>query len=154
VVILAAALCGSACGGVGPVSVGAQPTGTDVPLVTLAKGALSAIAERRLIAVRNQLEWQELWRAHQGGGQSGAPLPPVDFEKDMVLAMFAGEKGMAGHAIEIRKLEAAPGELRVFYAETRPPPGAMVAQMVTQPYHIARSQRFDGPVTFTPLTQP
>lgn len=71
----------------------------------------------------------------------------------MVLAVFAGEKGTAGHAIEIKKVEAVPGELRVSYAETGPPPDAMVAQMVSQPYHIVTSRRFDGPVTFTPLTQ-
>jgi len=37
--------------------------------------------------IRNDVDWAALWRAHQGAGGT-RPLPPVDFSKQTVLALF------------------------------------------------------------------
>ncbi len=132
---------------------GSESARGEIPFVTVDKGFASGIRERRLVVVRNGREWHDVWVAHQGVGLPPAAAPRIDFDKEMVIAVFAGEKATGGHVIEIKTLEGTSGGLRVFYAEMRSPAGAMVGQVLTQPYHIVRSRRVDGQVLFVQLPQ-
>ena len=67
-----------------------------------------------------------------------APLPAVDFDKEMVAAVFLGEKPTGGYGVEISSAEVADRSLTVFVRETSPKPGAMVTQAINQPFHIVR----------------
>src|SRR5690242_16253579 len=58
-----------------------------VPLHTIAKGVRSRIREPARIAIRSQNEWQRLWREHTSASTAPAPLPTVDFDKELVAAV-------------------------------------------------------------------
>jgi len=109
-----------------------------VPLKTIAKGFRSGIREPSQIAVRSQSEWQKLWRQHTSTSTVPAPLPVVDFDKEIVAAVFLGEKPTGGYGVEISSAEVADRALTVFVRETSPKPGAMVTQAINQPFHIVR----------------
>jgi PrcB C-terminal len=109
-----------------------------VPLKTIAKGFRSGIREPSQIAVRSQSEWQKLWRQHTSTSTVPAPLPVVDFDKEIVVAVFLGEKPTGGYGVEISSAEVADRALTVFVRETSPKPGAMVTQAINQPFHIVR----------------
>jgi protease stability complex PrcB-like protein len=109
-----------------------------VPFKTIAKGLRSGIREPSQIAVRSQSEWQKLWRQHTSTSTVPAPLPVVDFDKEMVAAVFLGEKPSGGYGVEISSAEVADSSLTVFVKETSPKPGAIVTQAINQPFHIVR----------------
>lgn len=118
--------------------------GSDVPFATLARGTSSNIDEARQVVVRTDGEWQALWKAH--GGQ---PSPPrVDFGSRMVVGVFAGTRPTAGVEIEIVRVRPEGEALVVEYRERRPPPGTVVAQILTSPFHLVSMARHDGPVRF------
>ena len=108
------------------------PSGGGTPFAEIAIGAQSTVAERvnYLITTSGQLE--ELWKMIDA---SGAP-PAIDFEKDAVIAVFAGQKPTAGYAIAVSRIE--DDSLRtVVVALTEPGEGCMSAQVLTAPYQIA-----------------
>lgn len=91
-----------------------------------------------------------MWQAHSSIRIPPPPLPSVDFDRVMIVAVFSGEKPSGGYGIEIAKIEedAAKGQLRVFFRETQPPSGFMAIQSLTQPYHLIKVKRLDSPVEF------
>ena len=119
-----------------------------VPFSTLAKGLASGVAQPTQIVVRTQDDWGGLWSRHMRTQTAPPPPPPVDFSRDMVVALFMGERPTGGYAIEVTRIERTDSGLSVHYRTTRPDPAAMQAQALTQPFHLVALPRTDGPVTF------
>jgi protease stability complex PrcB-like protein len=109
-----------------------------VSFKTIAKGLRSGIREPSQIAICSQSEWQKLWRQHTSTSTVPAPLPVVDFDKEIVVAVFLGEKPSGGYGVEISSAEVVGSSLTVFVKETSPKPGAIVTQAINQPFHIVR----------------
>ena len=106
---------------------------TPSPLRTVGKGPMSGIQAARQVVVRSAGEWVALWKEHALSGQE---LPPVDFDREMVVGVFLGPKPTAGYSVEIVRAVAAQGGLVVQYVERRPGRDAITAQIVTAPYHL------------------
>ena len=118
-----------------------------LPVRTLDRGAQSGIQTTRREVVRTATVWNALWAAHA----SGRPAPEVDFSRDMVVAMFAGSRPSAGYSIEIVSVERENGALTVKFRESAPPSDAMVAEVLTSPFHLAVVQRAQGQARFERL---
>ena len=119
--------------------------GAAVLFSTLAKGLQSGVREPIQLVIRTRAEWAAFWARHARG--SAAP-PPVDFSRDMVVALFMGERGTGGYEIEITRVERVESGLVVQYRRTSPDPGAMLSQALSQPFHLVKLPRNDGPVIF------
>jgi len=66
----------------------------------------------------------------------------------MVIAVFAGERTTGGFTVEITAIEHSTGAIRVTYRESEPPPDSLLAQAITQPYHIVTTPRLERPIVF------
>jgi VWFA-related protein len=108
------------------------------------RGAQSRIDDARQVVARTAEEWSALWRQHA----PERPAPAVDFAREMVAGVFFGSQNSGGYAIEIVGAEAKGGSLVVQYRETRPPPDALAAQVITSPFHLAALPKADGDVKF------
>ena len=105
---------------------------TAVPIRSLDKGASSQVDVARQAAVQSAAEWNTLWSQHAGDRAK----PPVDFTKEMVLAVFLGTRPTAGFSVEIVGAREEGATLIVSYRETRPQAGSVAAQVLTSPYHL------------------
>jgi hypothetical protein len=66
-----------------------------------------------------------------------------------VVGVFLGTRPTAGFQVEITGVREQDGALVVEYVERRPPSDAMVAQVLTAPFHLVTVPRHEGPVRFT-----
>ena len=122
------------------------PENTTVKFTTIDQGATSQIETPRTTVVKTAAEWAALWKEHAGETK---PQPPaVDFSKSMVLGVFSGTKPTAAHAVEITQVDVKDGTMVVTYREQPPPADAMVAQVLTMPFHIVRTDAHAGKVVF------
>ena len=121
-----------------------------VPFSTLAKGLASGVDQQTQIVVRSQDDWAALWSRHMRTQAAPPPPPSVDFSRDMVVALFLGERPTGGHAIEVTRIERTDGGLAIRYRTTRPDPTGMQTQALTQPFHLIKLPRIAGAVTFVP----
>jgi hypothetical protein len=101
----------------------------------IASGDVSRISEPREVVVRTAGEWRALWTQH-AGDTSTAPV--IDFDRDAVVAIFAGVQRSAGFSIAVTSAVATGNELVITYELRRPPADALTAQMLTQPFQIVR----------------
>jgi protease stability complex PrcB-like protein len=114
------------------------------PVRTVGKGPTSQIDTARQVTIRSAEEWSALWKVHGGGGQP----PAVDFSREIVVGVFLGSRPTAGYGVEIVRAVGAPTLLIVEYIEAGPPRDALLAQVLTSPYHLAAIPRHDGDVMF------
>ena len=114
------------------------------PMRVLDKGVHSNVDDAHQAVARNAAEWKGLWQGHS----PDRPQPQVDFTREMVLAVFAGSRPTAGFGVEIVGTAEKNGTLVVQYRETRPSPDAIIAQIITSPYHIVAVPRHAGDVKF------
>ena len=108
---------------------------------TIDKGAQSNVDDKLTAAARTEAEWAPLWKKHN----YDKPAPPVDFSKEMVVAVFMGSRPTAGFTVEIVSASARDGKLMVTYREVLPGPGSISAQVLTAPYHIAAVAKSSSP---------
>ncbi|MBX9671381.1 MAG: protease complex subunit PrcB family protein [Candidatus Obscuribacterales bacterium] len=110
------------------------------------KGRQSGITQMETDVITNQEDWQKLWERHDPSKLN--KITNIDFSKKTVLAVFLGERPNAGYSVEIVSITAAPTATKVAYTVKKPAPGAMTAQMMTQPCHIVVCDKVPSTVTF------
>ncbi|HYF50804.1 MAG TPA: protease complex subunit PrcB family protein [Planctomycetota bacterium] len=83
---------------------------------------------------RTKAEMLQMWQAD--GGKEDR-MPKVDFEKESVIAVFAGEKSGTGHKIRVELIVAAKDDKSGFVVYKEYPPGAdSRAAQKSYPNHI------------------
>jgi hypothetical protein len=95
---------------------------------TLAEGSYGQMENPFLYVVRSA----ETYRRLQSKIENLPANPGVDFEKQAIVAAFAGTKNTGGYSVEITR----SGE-KISVAVKNPPPGAMVTEALTMPYKVA-----------------
>ncbi len=128
-----------------------KPSGNDVPFTTIDSGSNSGVNVRHLVAIKDQAEWMALWRRHASNLQPPPTPPNVDFNSEMVVAVFSGERKSGGYGIQVDSIKLAGNKLVVIVSETSPGPGDITMMMITQPYHIVRLGKSTLPVVFQGL---
>lgn len=131
-------------------SAAASNTATEYSVVTLGKGSQSGVRERKFVVIKSDSEWKALWISHESLAPPPKETPPVDFQTEIVVAVFSGEKRTGGYGIEITGIEedSTKHVVQVFVRESKPPTGAIMTQNLTHPYHIVKVTRSELPVTF------
>ena len=116
-----------------------NPTATNaVAFQTVAKGFRSGVIEVTQIVVRTQAEWNALWQKHTSMESNPPPAPAIDFNKELIIGIFLGQKPTGGYEVEVTSVERSEGMLTVSFREKSPRPGAILTQAFTQPFHIVR----------------
>lgn len=72
----------------------------------------------------------------------------MNFGRQMVAAIFMGQQFTSGYSIRVTTVEWDGGGVTIVYATHTPPHGAMVAQVLTQPFEMIRIDRIATPIQF------
>src|SRR5881296_1405953 len=105
-----------------------------IPFATIAAGAESRIRQPGQFVIRSWAAWQSLWRRHSGTNSA----PRVDFARDIVIAVFAGEFTEPA-TVAIARIIREPDRLVVLYSvsPTRPPLDGPNLLLIA-PFHMVR----------------
>ena len=133
---------------VGPAPPAASPAPVELLATTLAEDAFSGVHETKNVVVRDADAWAALWAAH-GNGRSPAPaMPLVDFNVQMVVAVFAGQSGNGCRQARIDKISLDAGKLVVSHEERDLQTFAICTQAVSSPMVAVAVARSDAVVEF------
>ncbi|MBZ2206786.1 protease complex subunit PrcB family protein [Massilia soli] len=111
----------------------------------LDRSSRSLVAQPKNVVVRDAAALAALWAEHGGP----APLPQVDFQRHMVIGVFAGSQPNGCHSTAIDAIARAQGKVTVARTDTVPGPGVMCTLAIVHPAHIVMVERSDAPVEFT-----
>ena len=113
--------------------------------------------EKKQYVIRDEKEWEAVCRnAHPRWLRDGLarkyPLPPVDFEKEMVLAAFQGTCSNTGYSVQIEAVRDAGDKLIAVVKQRTRGPWQAAGAMVTYPSHVIRVPKSDKPICFQVMT--
>ncbi|TFW27314.1 protease complex subunit PrcB family protein [Massilia horti] len=120
--------------------------GTEIPFQLLAADTMSSVSEARQVVIKDAVSFAKLWAEHTS--QIPAPIPFVDFDRQMVLAVFAGQKPNPCYDLEVNNVASAGDKMVVEYAVTQRQAYPACAQVVTTPMQMIVVERSEAPVEF------
>lgn len=107
------------------------------------------------VVVRDSVEWTRLWRDHDSRIHPPRPPPHVDFGRDIVVAIFLGQRPDRCHEVRVeRVLVIDDSRIIVRYRELVVPAGNACAQGLSWPAAIVRIPFTDLPVVFERIGTP
>lgn len=127
-----------------PTTAVADPSSSIVRLYAAAHSAYEMAEET---VVRDRAAWEAAWQQLHNG-LAAEPVPPVDFTRDMVLLVAAGQRSTGGTSVRVDGVTAGAGGALVRYTVTEPGAGCMSAQVMTAPVEAVRVPRAAGAVRF------
>jgi hypothetical protein len=109
----------------------AYDSGGGVELRTIGQWTRTGIGESRRLIIRDANAWAAFW-SELGVGDR----PAVDFTRDVVVAVAAGQRPTGGYEIAVDRVRQANGELTVEVVETTPGPNCRTTTSLTQPVDV------------------
>jgi len=113
---------------------GYQPYGAaarTLDLRRIGQWTRTGIGEARRLVIRDANSWDQFW-SELGVGDR----PAVDFTRDVVVAVAAGQRPTGGYEIAVDRVSQANGELNVEVVERTPGPNCMTTASLTQPVDV------------------
>jgi hypothetical protein len=140
--VLCAAVVLAGCGG-NEGSMSAQP----LAFSDLAASAYSGVITQRQVAAYDTTTWATLWAEHTSNTEASPP-PQVDFSRQTVAAVFAGQ-ATACERVQVESVTATNNTALVAYRIVVSEPGATCTAAVTTPVHMVAFENPDRlPVAF------
>lgn len=91
----------------------------------------TGIGESRRLVIRDANGWAQFW-SELGVGDR----PSVDFNRDVVVAVAAGQRPTGGYEIVIDRVTQSDGQMTVEVVERTPGPNCMTTASLTQPVDV------------------
>ena len=114
---------------------------TSVLFTELASGTNADVTTRESYLITNDEELRDLWKLLR----TDSERPTIDFTKDSVLAVFAGEEPTAGYTIAVRAITET-NERMINIEIGAPGVTCGAAEVVTTPYQIIKVAKTDLPL--------
>jgi PrcB C-terminal len=108
---------------------GASPRTLD--LRRIGQWTRTGIGESRRLVIREANTWDQFW-SELGVGER----PSVDFTRDVVVAVAAGQRPTGGYEIAVNRITQTNGELTVEVVERTPSPNCVTTASLTQPVDV------------------
>jgi hypothetical protein len=125
--------------------------GTALAWQSVVKENDSGVSTRKNLVIRDAAAWARLWAEHTGGQSPAPALPQVDFSRQMLVAVFAGEFPNACQRIGVRSVSAGAGKLKVEVDHRDISDIARCLPVVAHPVHIVAVDRVDAEVEFADI---
>ena len=109
-------------------------------------GQRSEIKDARMVVARTPAEFDALWKQHNPTQAE----PAVNFDKQIVVAVFLGERSTGGTKVELTLMNDPldSSKLVVFYKEVPPAKSGFATQVVCAPFEIRAVAKSYAAVTF------
>lgn len=108
-----------------------QTSAVAVPFTSLASGTRSTVDTRVNYFITSSTQLNELWKMVDAKGQP----PKVDFTKEAVIAVFAGQQPTGGYAIQVSKIMDSTSRL-VSVTIQKPDSTCKPKATATMPYEL------------------
>jgi hypothetical protein len=120
------------------------PRSGSLPYEVLVEGYQSGAHRAGAMLITTEEDWQSFWRRHTSWRIPPAPEPKVDFQAHSVIVICAGDEPTSGWTLATSSVAHGDGRIVVHAELHAPAAGAVMPQVVTQPYQILLVERTSG----------
>jgi outer membrane protein assembly factor BamB len=110
----------------------AETVGGTVEVRNLSSGTYGASEQRGAVAAFDEQTYRARWAELVGEGQP----PAVDFSREAVVFVSAGQRSTGGYKVQVRGARVEGETLLLDVVVQGPPAGSMTSQALTNPYAV------------------
>lgn len=122
----------------------ANQENTNVTLLT--EGTHGGFNDAQTLVIKDQKGLQKIYTQINMTRRPGLPIPKIDFEKEMVIALFMGEKNSGGYSAKVESVKEKGKEFEIVVKETAPE--GVTTTVICQPFYFCKVKRNDGQIVF------
>ncbi len=123
-------------------------TDRELTFETISKEYVSSHDDSEDYVIKETSEWSNLWDIVYSTVTPKPDLPIIEFNDEMIIAVFMGYRSSGGYSIEITKIVEKENSIEIFVTETSPLPGSNVTDGIEHPHHIVKTEKVDKEVIF------
>lgn len=116
------------------------------PFEILVQGYQSGEHSAGAQLVTDAAQWHAFWQRHASWRMPPAPEPAVDFSRNSVIVVRAGDQPTAGYVLQTLAVSRQGEQILVDAQLELPARGALVPEVVTQPFQILLVPRTRGTI--------
>ena len=126
------------------------PSSTRVPFEEIDKWWVSGYESRDNLTISDDETWETLWTEMESIHSHPADLPKINFTRELIIAVFQGERGSSGYSTNITRIIMTDTSYVVYVDEIHPGESCVLLAVMTYPYHIIKISDLplDLPVQF------
>lgn len=103
-------------------------------------------ATPRLVLIETQAEWEKFWSVELEGNKFPVPpAPQIDFQTQILLAAFTGQKNTGGYGISVTGVDtntiSGSADVVVYVNQEVPAADAVLTQALTSPAQVVSVER-------------
>lgn len=126
---------------------GEKNTDANINITLLNEGSHGGFDEAKSLVIKTEEELQKIYTKINMIRRPGLPVPKIDWENEMVIAIFMGEKTTGGYSAKVENIiQNSDNSLEVIVNEKAPQ--GMATMVICQPFYICKVKRNDNEVTF------
>ncbi len=118
----------------------------DLSVTLLAEGSHGGFNDAQTLVIKDKKGLQKIYNKINMTRRPGLPIPEIDFEKEMVIALFMGEKNSGGYSTKVESVKEKGKEFEVVIKETVPE--GVATTVICQPFYFCKVKRSYGQVVF------
>lgn len=130
------------------ISEGGPERGEKIRIEKEWKGLQSGYTFPSKFIIETEVQWEEVWDKIHRFRLPRPELPKIDFETEMVIAVFMGVQKSGSYDIRIVEILQAEKEIRVMVRQREPSPDTVQTMALTQPYHVVVIEKSPLPIRF------
>ena len=115
---------------------------------TLAQDFYGGMTDSKFMVIKNEKTLDTIYNLINEGKIPVLKTPIINFEQEMVIALFLGEKNSGGYSIAVEQIMNVDDKVNVVYRITSPKAGEMVTSVMTQPYCIIKIPKTSKEIVF------
>src|SRR3989338_11432264 len=116
----------------------------EIDFSVIKEGSYNNIDYKQEIVIKNSEKLDSLWYEMFNDKN----IPNIDFDENMVIAVFMGEKNTGGYSIQVKKIIKQDNKINVYFREFAPGKNCFVTQALTQPYQLVKLKDYNLPIKF------
>lgn len=127
--------------------------GGEIPFTSVCRGTdavygvKKSAAAPEIVMARDDRALRRIWAEDVTGSSDNlTAYPKIDWENRFAVAVFLGSRPSAGFEVRVKKLVIKDTVLEMEVEETKPPPDAVSAAVITSPYEVVSCRRKDSAI--------
>ena len=124
-----------------------------VEFSTIAKEFYSGLNKKENLVISNQKDWEKIWGKIYSIRFPQPKCPKVDFKKEIIIGLFAGEFYSGGYNIEATEVKKTMHSLEIKVKFVSPGPSCRVTSALSQPLHLIKIRKTKKKIVFEQTNQ-
>jgi hypothetical protein len=122
--------------------------GNAINFTAIKRGGNSNYTKFTTVEIHNFKELGEVWGNFYAKYDRKPPIPTIDFEKNMLIAVALGERNAGSYSIQVKSILETKTNITIVVEENKPGASCTTASVMVYPFQLIEITQQNKPITY------